>query len=556
MMFVLVVLLLAPLSSMAEEVAEPAASANNGSATDENWAQFQNLLGVIDSTRRALIERQSEFKNAITDKERARITQEVEQVSLDLQQLQLALEMMLTGGADITLFRSKNEEEKVDWRAQLESVFEPILVEMRRLTERPRKIDRLRNEQTFFQERLDVAEAALLSISTYRENAPTAQLKKDFAAIEEPWRRKRDDLKNRLTLTKFELKEVLEPSRAPGRDPAEALKELLSGHFLNLVLAVAVMAVVYGFLKLLAGVYHRLVMRRAQTRKVFIARIGNLLFYFFTGLIVLLSGMGVFYLRGDWVLLALVVILLAGAAWALQRSLPRFVTEMKIMLNLGPVREGERLVYNGLAWRVNALTFSATLQNPLLEGGVLQVPVRELVGFQSRHFGENEPWFPSRVGDYVTFDDKSYGKVIAQTPETVQVQILHAIQTYTALAYLEKSPRNLSLEGFNIMMTFGLDYQHQGQITNDIPEKMEQYLREGLLKSDVGSALTELHVEFELANASSLDLAIIATFTGAAAEKYIQTQRLIQRLAVDACNTHGWVIPFNQLVVHSAHSIQ
>jgi len=553
MMFVLALLAAAPPSSIAEQAPEPTTSATSA-AIDENWAQFQNLLGVIDSTRRTLMERQSEYKNAVTDKERARITEEVEQVSLDLQQLQLALEMMLTGGADISLFRAKNEEGKVDWRAQLESVFEPILVEMRRLTERPRKIDRLRNELAFFQERLDVAEAALLSISTYRENAPTEQLKKDFAAIEEPWRRKRDDLKNRLTLTKFELKETLEPSRVPGRDPTEVLKDLLGGHFLNLALALATMAVVYGFLKFLAGVYHRVVMRRAQTRKVFIARIGNLLFYFFTGLIVLLSGMGVFYLRGDWVLLALVVILLVGAAWALQRSLPRFVTEMKIMLNLGPVREGERLVYNGLPWRVNALTFSATLQNPLLEEGLLQVPVRELVGFQSRHFSENEPWFPSRVGDYVTFDDKTYGKVIAQSPESVQVQVSHAVQTFTALAYLEKSPRNLSLEGFNIMMTFGLDYQHQAQITSEIPEIMEQHLRQGLLKSEVGSALTELRVEFELANASSLDLAIIATFTGAAADKYVQAQRLIQRLAVDACNTHGWVIPFNQIVVHTAQS--
>lgn len=555
LLIALLLLAVIPLSAMAEQAPSEAAAAKSGTIDDENWGQFQNLLNVINNTRQSLVERRSELGSAITDRERARITQEIEQTALDLQQLQLALEMMLTGGADISLFRAKTQEEKVDWRAQLESVFEPILVEMRRLTERPRKIERLRNELAFYQERLDVAEAAVLSISTYRENAPTPELKKDFASIEEPWRRKRDDLKNRLALTKFELKEVTEPSRAPQRDPAQALQDLLGGHVLNLALALVVMGIVYALLKVLAGLYHRVVMRRAHTRKVFLARFGNLLFYFFTGLVVLLSGMGVFYLRGDWVLLALVVIAMAGAAWALQRSLPRFVTEMKIMLNLGPVREGERVVYNGLPWRVNALTFSASLQNPLLEGGTLQVPVRELVGFQSRRFDENEPWFPSAAGDYVIFDDNTYGRVIVQTPEAVQVLVLSAIQTFTATTYLDRSPRNLSREGFNLSISFGLDYQHQAEITTTIPNKMEAYLREGLSKSPVREAFKELRVEFEFANASSLDLAIIATFTGAAAGNYLGTRRLMQRLAVDACNSYGWVIPFNQLAIHMAPTV-
>lgn len=543
---------LLPLIGHAEPPADASQVVLDSAVGAESWEQFQNLINVIERTRETLIERRAEHHNAVTDKERARISQEIEQISLDIQQLQLALEMMLTGGADISLFRTKTEEEKIDWRTQLESVFEPILVEMRRLTERPRQIERLRNELAFFQERLDVAEGALLSISTYRQNAPTAKLKKDFENIEEPWRRKRDDLKNRLALAKFEQKEAMSPSRSTQRNPTEALKELLGGHVLNLALALLVMGVVYAVLKLFAGIYHRAVMRRAQTRKVFLARFGNLLFYFFTGLVVLLSGMGVLYLRSDWVLLALLVIALAGAAWALQKSLPRFVTEMKIMLNLGPVREGERIVYQGLPWRVNALTFSATLQNPLLDGGFLQVPVRELVTFQSRRFTENEPWFPSRVGDFVLFDEATFGKVIAQTPETVQVQVRNAIQAFTTTAYLDKSPRNLSTEGFDLIMSFGLDYQHQADITTTIPQTLAAYLREGVAKSAVGEALKELRVEFEYANSSSLDLAIVATFSGAAAEKYTDTRRLLQRLAVEACNEFGWVIPFNQLSVRVA----
>ena len=62
------------------------------------------------------------------------------------------------------------------------------------------------------------------------------------------------------------------------------------------------------------------------------------MFYILTAVLVLLSVMAVFYVRGDWLLLGLLIILLVGAAWALQKSLPGYLMEAKLMLNLGSVR--------------------------------------------------------------------------------------------------------------------------------------------------------------------------------------------------------------------------
>jgi len=517
----------------------------------ENWQHLETLVATINNTREQLAETRARMRKSEDEREREQLSNEAERLSLDLESLQTAWEMLATGGADLQLFGVKTDK-VFDWRDELQSVFEPILVELKRLTERPRKIERLRTDKAFYQQRLDTAEQALQSITEYRVNAPTPQLKKAFATLEERWQRRRDDLKNRRDIVDFELQETLEPSKEQQRDPIEALKELLSGRILNLALAVAVMVIVYMLLRILTRIYNHYIMHKAQRRRAFTARVGNLLFYLFTSLAVLFSGIAVLYMRGDWLLLGLFILILAGAAIVAQRTLPRFLMEAKLILNLGPVREGERIIFNGLPWKVSTLSFYTVLRNPLLQGGTLQLPIRQLVDYHSRRAEDSEPWFPTSVNDYVMLNDNTYGKVVAQTPEVVQLKILGAIKTYPAAGFVEQSPRNLSQQGFTLITSFGLDYQHQAQITTSIREQMEDELTAGMNNEGMSHYLDQLSVDFAQAGASSLDFAIVATFNGAAAENYFKLKRLLQRLAVDACNKHGWMIPFAQITVHSA----
>jgi len=65
------------------------------------------------------------------------------------------------------------------------------------------------------------------------------------------------------------------------------------------------------------------------------------------------------YLFGDWVLLILALLLILGLIWTSKQAIPRFWTPTVLMLDMGPVREGERVHYRGLPWRPSAST-SAT----------------------------------------------------------------------------------------------------------------------------------------------------------------------------------------------------
>lgn len=121
--------------------------------------------------------------------------------------------------------------------------------------------------------------------------------------------------------------------------------------------------------------------------------------------------------------------------------------------------------------------------------------------------------------------------------------------TCPVINFIKSATHNLS-EGFGLFVSFGLDYSLQPQMTSDIPEKLEKSVSRLLEESRFSDCVKKLRVEFAEAGTSSLNLMIIALFNGKAADDYYPLRRFLQRAAVDACNEHGWVIPFNQITVH------
>ena len=206
----------------------------------------------------------------------------------------------------------------------------------------------------------------------------------------------------------------------------------------------------------------------------------------------------------------------------------------------------------GVPWEVDTLSLYARLVNPLLDGGVQDLPIRSLLGRHSRPKGENEEWFPSREGDWVELSDGNIGKVSYQTPEFVQLVLLGGSQVmYQTPAYLALNPKNMTTN-FRVSLRFGVDYQHQSIATTEIPEKMQAKLTAGLNELLGAENIKRIKVEFAEAGASSLDYEINADIAGTAANKYDQIIRAIPRHLVDACNENGWVIPFTQITLHQA----
>jgi len=246
------------------------------------------------------------------------------------------------------------------------------------------------------------------------------------------------------------------------------------------------------------------------------------------------------------------VLMLVGIGWASKQAIPPYLEQMKLILNLGSVRQGERMVYDGIPWRVDRLAFYCEFHNPRLEGGSLRLPVQEVLSLHSRELGSKEPWFPTEEDDWVILGDQTYGKIVQQTPEQVVVLRLGGSRKmYPTASFLDEHPENLS-HGFRISTAFGIDYDLQAISTTEVPEKFRNRIEEELCKKIDQENVRSVKVEFSSAGASSLDYEINADFSGEVASRVNVLRRMIQRVCVDVCNEQGWGIPFTQITVHQA----
>ena len=219
------------------------------------------------------------------------------------------------------------------------------------------------------------------------------------------------------------------------------------------------------------------------------------------------------------------------------------------MLNLGPVHEGERVIYQEIPWKVEALNVFAKLHNPDL-GLTLRVPLDSMIGQVSRPFTPDEPWFPCRKDDWVLVGAKPLAKVVSCTHEQVEVVEMGGRRiVYRTGDFLAATPINLS-SGFSLSVLFGLSYDLQPIITTEVLTRLETFLQGKMDEHGYMEGCHSLSVDFKQAGASSLDVVVLATFKGEMVPQYPRLERALNKWCVDCCNENGWEIPFPQLTVH------
>jgi hypothetical protein len=456
----------------------------------------------------------------------------------------------LCTNVDLSTFQEK-EKTKIEWSQELTELLGPVISELKKVTSRPRKIEELRSNIEKYevqQQTVQKAKANLLALMSYTSNPKLIEKLNGIIRI---WQKSENEINTQMAIAVQQLEKALGEKRSL----TQSFKELMQIFFMsrgkNLLLAF----LAFGFVWVALHYLHKLIQRLSPFHKkgrVFAVRIFDLLFIVFTVVLSFLALLGVLYSLGDMVLLSIAIIFVIGVGWASKKALPRFWNQATLILNFGAVREGEVVVYKGITYEMISVNMYSLLENRDLEDGFIRLHINDLVDLRSRPMFKNEPWFPSKRGDWVKLNDGTYGMVAAQTPEMVKLS-LHggAHKFYKTSDYLSQSPANLS-SGFRVPVTFGLDYQHQAIITQEVPGIIEKAIIEGLTEEGYGDSIERINVEFKEAGPSSLDIVALAEFNGNAGPRYWALERAIQRICVDTCNLHGWIIPFQQVTVHMA----
>ncbi len=552
-------LLICLAAVMAVAVAAAAAHAQENAtappsvAAEPERSGLEALRPILQTIRRLeadLKTLEGEYKSAQTPEQQSRIGEEIQQLSDRIESMERDFETIATG-VDMGAFEETPSQD-FDWKKELQVLLGPVIQELKSLTERPRQVEKLRREMAAQENQLAVIEKAIGSIRRLRDKADDKDVQAQLSALAKAWENKKQHVLNQLTIVRYRLEEQEKEKKSLLESSQHLVRVFFRSRGRNL--AMSCIAFLLVFLLLRWG--HRLIYRFSPVHGVpdrpFYVRLFDVLYHVLTFAGAAGAGLLVLYVSGDWVLLTIAVIFLLGVAWTARQGLPRYWDQIKMLLNLGAVRENERIVYNGVPWQVKNLNVYTILENPLLKSGRMRLPLRDLMDRTSRPFHRDEPWFPCREDDWVVLGDGTFGKVIIQTPEMVRlVKRGGAQKTYGIADFLGQSPLNLSVN-FRLKVTFGIDYAHQAICVDEVPEKLGPMVKERLAEMGYGKEILNVRAEFKSAAASSLDIVVLADFAGKAAPFYNRIRRAIQRICVEACNTHGWGIPFTQVTLHAA----
>ena len=512
-------------------------------ATLVSFVKLRNeLLQDIKALNKQIDSEQSEA-------EKVKLKQELEKLESDLRATKRNLEN-IAAGVDISRLRAEKEEE-FNFQKEIFALLKPALDEMREMTSHVRQKSDLREKIVYYEERLPVIEQALANINRLQEQSKDKSLKKSLKATAGIWRKQQAFMQSELQAARLELEKLEAAETSIAEASHSYLKSFFQKRGLYLTEALLLVLAILLLSRLSYAAMQRYIPGFRKKHRSFRVRLVELAHRILTVIMVIFGPMIVFYLVEDWVLFSLGILLLLGMALTLRQALPLYWHQVQLFLNIGSVREGERVLMEGLPWLVERINIYCTFSNPMADISQ-RLPLADLIDLKSRPARRDEPWFPCKKGDWVILSDGVRGKVIGISHELVQLVERGGAQlTYQTSDFLAKSPRNL-VTNFRIKETLGISYSLQKESTTSILETLHRYIQQRAEQEGYGEQLLNLRVEFAQAGNSSLDLAVIADFKGELGDLYNRLRRAIQRWGVDACTEYGWEIPFPQMTLHGA----
>ena len=494
---------------------------------------------------------QKKLKKSKSETERKILKEEIAQLDRQSSETTNDFERIATG-VEPALFAEKKPA-TFSWKEELGSLVEPAIKELKRFTIRARQKSDLKDKIVELRLLETTALQAAEHLSFVLTKTTDNKVHREVKALQPEWQNIEKRLANKLELAERELAQLQEQEFSLVESSSNSLKIFFKNRGLYLVLAITVFFTILLACRMLYRVV-ALLSYRISSKKDELSLKTRLLYLIFQVLSIALAIIGLFfvlYLAEDWFLLSMAIIFFVGFVWTIRQGLPKLWQQGRLMLNIGSVRENERLILYGVPWRVASINVFCKLVNPNLDVE-LRLPVEDVVSLVSRPYKKEEPWFPCKKDDWIVVGAAKRAKVVSLSHEQIEVVERGGKRiTYPTDVFLQACPVNLS-QNFRVRVPFGVSYELQGVVTSTIPEIIKAYIESQMIEADYWKHCLNLQVEFYQANSSSLDLIILADFKGEVADICKRLERAIQKWCVDCCTDNNWEIPFPQLTVHKA----
>ena len=479
-------------------------------------------------------------------------------VKQDLESLRSSFDLALLDGID-TNQMADVENADFNWRVEIIEIVEPLLISLKSLTKRPRQLAALRKEIEVGTLKLAITEQAHSAIAELSVELLNDGAKTRLAVTQEKWTDAHNLIEESLISNKQQLARLENNGRPLVSTLINGMSAFAKGRGLTLLIALLTVATVLAIMRLCWYLFNNRLVKRTVRRKATWYRLLAYSYHLFTFIIVVSSAMVALYIRQDVLLIGLAFLIIGAVLISLRHLLPRVLTEVRLLLNLGAVREDELVMHAGLPWQVMSLNILSVLRNPALEG-IIRLPLDVMATKVSRPILRDEIWFPSNRGDFIIMPDQMFGEVNIQTPEMVEISVKGGMSmTFPTAEYFCMSVQNLSRhDTFGIPVTFGLDYSLLTLSHTTIPKSLKAGVVSRLNAAgfQTGKDIIDVLSELESAAASSLDFLVYVSIDSSRAADFYAIRRIIQQACVSVADERQWTIPFPQLKLHHCAETQ
>ncbi len=519
----------------------------NPSGEDARIRQLQYVQSVLD----AKLHDRRELGNKIAaanEQDRADLRRAANELTEDITQLRTTIETIATGGVDRKLFETAEEKQKKDWREDVSLIARPVLDSLKEITEKPRQIKELNDLIDAKNAEIEVSKNALASLASTTLSDDTHSLHGSLLNLTNKWQKRLDDAQSTIKVAHIQL-QGLEGDQPISKTIYSALVKFAKGRGLTILMAIAAAWFVWIAVRVLLKTYRHTLLDKREPDSRTRYRVAKYSIQALTFSLILIAIFIVFYERHDVLLLGLLILLIVGFVLNAKQLLPRYVKEARLLLNLGAMREGERVIFNNLPYRVESINMYTVFRNPEL-AGILRIPLAELTKISSRPVTQDS-WFPTSKGDVVIMADGNLLRVLQQNPDTVELMKRggELISIPTAQFYSTSMTNLTRLGTFGVTGSFGVDYAHQSISDSVIPNRLKHDVENAITQSNLVDALEEVRVELAEAANSSINYWIFVTMNSSAAFSYFRVQRIIQSACIKACSDNQWSIPYPHLSV-------
>jgi hypothetical protein len=510
--------------------------------------QLNTLVDVLDRKKEA----QEKLQKSVVAAGGAPsidVQRELDDIKSDIQSLRATFQLLTIGDVDDALFKSP-EDTPFDWKVELMLVLEPVLDSLQAITEKPRQMTSLRAMITLNKRRLLAAEKvidhlALLPAASYEEGTLIL-----IRELQNKWLDQKVTIEQRLLAADAQLQRLDRVDESGNSGLIPSLKDFILGRGLTLVLATIAAVATWLATRFVWWLFSKYAVTKEQRRGSLWYRLLSYSFYLVTIVFCIGAVLSVLYVREDLLLLALALLGFAVTAIGIRKYIPSYVREARLLLDLGAVRESERVMYNDLPWQVMSVNLQTILWNPALKG-IVRLPLEIIDTLTSRPVSD-ENWFPTRKGDYVLLPDTTFALILSQTPDLVELRVRGGmIQWVRTSDWYAMSITNLSIgKTFGVAVTFGFDYSLQAISLTEIPKSLHEAVTKSLNGAGYEEYIDNVLVELKSASASSIDYLVFVSIDSKKASDYFALERLIQQTCVSVANDKGWNIPFPQMMIH------